>query len=274
MPFFILDRNLCKKDNICVKLCPAGIIKLDNEQFPYIDKNSASRCIKCGQCVSFCPHGACSVESVPNLIKIDKTLIPSPEQADMLILSRRSIRMFRNEELSKKEITSLLKIAETAPTAGNRRVLRWIVIGEREKLNKAGSLVAEYFKKEAEKHEKAMPQEAEFMKRLAAAHEEGKQVFFRGAPQLIIAASPEDSAWKMEDGVAALTYLELAAHGHGIGMCWAGYFITAARNYKPLQDYLGITKDEYICGAQMTGYPVLGTAKKVPEKKSYSVSYI
>ena len=77
---------------------------------------------------------------------------------------------------------------------------------------------------------------------------------------------PKAYGWP-EDGALALTYLELAAHSVGAGVCWGGFVTTAARNYAKLRDFLGINENEHICGAQMLGYPLLKPARQFPPRK-------
>ena len=52
------------------------------------------------------------------------------------ILSRRSIRKFTDQEVTKEQITSLLKAAMSAPSAGNKQPWEFIIIKNRETLDK------------------------------------------------------------------------------------------------------------------------------------------
>ncbi|MCK5409198.1 MAG: nitroreductase family protein, partial [Candidatus Heimdallarchaeota archaeon] len=51
------------------------------------------------------------------------------------ILSRRSIRKFTDQEVTKEQITSLLKAAMSAPSAGNKQPWEFIIIKNRETLD-------------------------------------------------------------------------------------------------------------------------------------------
>jgi nitroreductase len=57
------------------------------------------------------------------------------------------------------------------------------------------------------------------------------------------------------DCTIALTYLELAAPSFGLGACWAGYFMAAARHWRPLQEALPLSEGHIVYGAMMVGYP-------------------
>ncbi len=273
MDFFQLSKDLCKRDNICSDLCPVGIIRLDEDNYPRIPDKLSVVCINCGQCVAFCPHDAWSLESVPS-VKIDKSLMPSKESAALFLQSRRSIRKFRKKGLERNEIEAILELAHTAPTATNNNHVRWIVLEQREQLDRCAELVVDFFDELIEKYNESDPQRVAYLKGVVKGHRAGRDVIFRGAPQLVVAVAPDAYEWKTEDGVVALTYLELAAHARGAGMCWAGFLTRAARYYKPLKEYIGINDDEYICGAQMLGIPALGIPKRIPHKHDVKVTYL
>jgi nitroreductase len=169
--------------------------------------------------------------------------------------------MFRKDLVPQGDIESLLAVAGMAPTATNMRSISWLVISGREQMVKIADLIVDYLETQ---------DLSSYYKPLIKLYRNGNDVILRGASQLIISLRPNDWPWT-EDGVIALTYLEIAAHSRGIGMCWAGFFTMAARNYKPLQDYLGID-GSYVCGAQMTGYPLLKT-KKIPMRTPLDVKF-
>lgn len=242
-------------------VCPVQIIKIDKDtKYPYISADDELRCIKCGQCSAFCPHNACEIESVGSF-EIDTNLLPTVEQTDTLLKSRRSVRMFKKQEIPQEDIQNLLETASNAPSAKNGRPVSWLVLSGRDKLNEAADLAMEYFKEEGDKAASEGDREKAFMYRvMLSVYRKGNDIIFRSAPQLVVALCPQSWDWH-EDGAIALTYLEIAAHSRGIGMCWAGYFTVAARNYAPLRELLGISGDDFVCGAQMAGYPLLKSKK-------------
>jgi len=101
----------------------------------------------------------------------------------------------------------------------------------------------------------------------------GEDALLRGAPHVAVAVVPKDHRWP-EDGAIALTYLELAAHGLGIGCCWGGYLTTAIRNFAPLREYLGIGEDEHICGAQMMGWPQILPLRQYPPRREAKIHWL
>ena len=63
MELFNVDKEMCRKDGICIAACPIGCLTADAEGFPVETANNG--CIKCGQCVAICPHGALTHNSLP-----------------------------------------------------------------------------------------------------------------------------------------------------------------------------------------------------------------
>lgn len=61
---------------------------------------------------------------------------------------------------------------------------------------------------------------------------EGRDVIFRGAPHMVVAAAKEDSPCPAYDPVIALSYFELYAQSLGVGTVWCG-LAQGTLNYFP-----------------------------------------
>lgn len=111
------------------------------------------------------------------------------------IATRRSIRKFTEETVSKETIELLLSAAMNAPSACNQQIWYFIVVTDREKLEK-----------------------------LSQFH--GGVHFVKNAPAAIIICGEPDAAvldYYWEDDCAAATQnLLLAAHSLGLGTTWTG----------------------------------------------------
>ncbi len=66
MSIIQVDAQKCKRDGLCVEVCPALCLAADAEGLPY-EVNGAA-CFACGHCVAVCPHDAL----------VNTTLPPSP----------------------------------------------------------------------------------------------------------------------------------------------------------------------------------------------------
>jgi nitroreductase len=70
----------------------------------------------------------------------------------------------------------------------------------------------------------------------------------------------------------ALTYLELAAFGFGMGGCWAGYFNAAAQAYPKMIEALGLPEGHACMGAMMLGYSQV-KYQRIPLRNEPKVSF-
>ena len=261
---FIVDSSRCTQDGICALVCPAQIINGKAGALPSMTPGAEASCIQCGQCMAFCPADACIAPGFakgtdngdipPVREPLDKKKLPTAEQMEELIHFRRSIRTYSPRTVTPELLERLVSLTRFAPTAKNTRVLRWVVLQDRDAVT---ALVAKAVAWMEALPETDPPLAAVFPgPRLVKAWRNGVDLIARGAPQLAIVLSPQ-YGWETTDAAIALTYLELAAASHGIGACWGGYITTALRH--PAGDavraHLGVAPEESVVGAQMLGYP-------------------
>ncbi len=254
MPIFSVVSELCRADGICARVCPANVIKGHAGQEPVMRPEAAESCIACGHCMAFCPFGAARVDvlSLEEMLPLDTGRLPDAESVEMLCRSRRSIRQFKKEPVAKELLERILTTARHAPSAKNRRPVRWLAVYEREKLKTVGDCMADWLEgTAADAGAAARFPEAEG---LARSWRRGLDPFFRGAPHLVLAVTPKDWGWGAVDAAISLTYVEIAALPHKVGACWAGYVTAAARAYEPLRKLLGLAEGEEVAGGQMLGH--------------------
>jgi nitroreductase len=126
------------------------------------------------------------------------------------IFSRRSIRRYTGEPVSEEDIRTLLEAAMAAPSASNRKPWHFVVVSERETLN-----------------------------RLAEAHKYAKML--NEAPLCISVCgdqSVSERFW-VQDCSAATENLLLAAAALGLGAVWCGVHPSQDR-VKDVSEILGI----------------------------------
>ena len=268
-----VNMEKCVKCGVCIKACPAGIVQWGELGFPEVSEKHAGRCIGCGQCVLNCP--ACANElsflKESELARAEGLKLPSAEEALNLIMSRRSVRMFKDELITRETFEKLFNAVRQAPTAVNSQNVRWIVTLDPAKTKEVTNLILCWFREEIFKNPTSRA--ALLGAAMIAKAKEGEDRLLRGAPHVAVAVVPAEYGWP-EDGAIALTYLELAAHAMGIGCCWGGYLTTAIRNFKGLREYLGIGEDEHVCGAQMMGYAAVKPARQFAPRREVRVDWI
>ena len=265
---FTVDASLCRKDGICAKVCPIQIIDAKVGELPTMATHKVKVCIGCGQCMAFCPTNACSA---PGLSSQDSKPLqpqnmPTPEQAEELVFSRRSVRSFRNKPVPRETLTRLLEAARFAPTAKNAQQLRWIVLESREQTEKLATMVIDWLRKLAEvdpANAKAVHAES-----LVRTWDSGYDVICRHAPQIAMIVAPTGH-WGAPDAAIAAAYLELLANAHKVGCCWGGYvcFAMAHPTAHELRAFAGVQEHEQVYAAQMMGFPRLAPHFRPPRKE-------
>ncbi len=253
---FVVDPDKCKRDGICVGECPVQIIELkDRASLPELIPGGAELCINCGHCVSVCPHGAMSLKTMPSeqCPPLNRAILPTQQQIDHFLRSRRSSRVYKNNPIDKEILASLIDIARFAPSGHNLQPVCWVVIQEKKELKRLAGIVIDWMRVMID--DNAPIARAMHFDRAVDVWDKGTDRILRDAPCLIIAHGRSDLSASQPACIIALTYLELVAYSYGLGACWAGYFNAAANFHKPMQDALSLPEGHQCFGAMMIGYP-------------------
>jgi len=256
MSTLTVDREKCNSCGLCAVECPGGLIKIaDSGAFPVLIDGAEDYCIKCGHCVAVCPLGAIAIPTMKpqNCIPIRKGLLPSSEQVEHFLKSRRSIRVYKQKGVPRDLLAKLIDIASYAPSGHNWQPLYWLVIENPKEVKRLAGLVADWMRVVI----KEMPDLADLLhlQKRVAAWDQGEDVITRGAPHLIIAHAPAADPSAAVDAYIALTYLELAAYSLGLGACWSGYLQMAIVFHPPVMEALRLPEGHIGLGTMMIGYP-------------------
>lgn len=259
MSLMTVDVNLCVKDGACVAVCPSQVLAMNEAGFP--EEASGGKCIVCGQCMAVCATGALAITDLPgDTFEPLPGMLPTAEQMDGLLKSRRSIRAFKERPVSRDAVQSLLDIARRAPSARNSQKLHWIVVEGKEKIHAL-----------AEETVNGMDF-APLQPGLLEMWKRGYDFVLRDAPMLVVACAPTEWSWGTEDAAIALTYLELAAEARGLGVCWAGYLTRAAASHAALRRLLNVPHGYSVRGGLMVGESKYAY-RRVPPRKALSVQW-
>ncbi len=262
MKLISVDWSKCKRDGICVAECPFGLISEDEDGFPTVRRAAARICIDCGHCLAVCPHAALIFkgQGPASCLTIDRKLNVSAASAAQFLRSRRSIRTYKDQSIPREVLEELLDISRWAPSVKNAQPTKWLVIESAGEIKKMISLVVDYLSEV-----KAFPG-------IISAWAQNRDLVLRGAPHLVIAYASDKSLKPEIDCTIALTYLDLAAHGKGIGTCWAGIFLGAAFSYQPLISALNLPENHRVHGALMLGYPQY-RYPRIPQRKALQATW-
>jgi nitroreductase len=199
---------------------------------------------------------------------ISKRLIPSAEQVEHLMKSRRSIRVYKEKPVPRETLDKLIDIAHYAPTGGNIQPVRWLVIEDREEVKRLGGLVMDGMRSMIK--ETPGLDDVSYLGLIVSAWDLGIDVIMRGAPHLVVVHARTYMGLSQVDCIIALTYLELAAYSMGLGVCWNGLFQMAATAYPPLTQALQLPEGHQCQGAMMIGYPKY-RYRRIPLRKEPKV---
>lgn len=273
MSLFEIDEKLCKRDGICVAVCPIGIIEMKSkDSTPSPIDGAADLCLNCGHCVAVCPRGAISLGTMrsSDCTKINADLLPEIQQVEHFLRHRRSIRNFREKPVDRDTLAMLIKVASFAPSGHNLQPVNWLVFQDAGDVRHLAGLVCDWMRIVIEKS----PEVAAtlHLDRVISAWDNDTDRILRGAPHLVVVHAPNSIPPAQAACTIALTYLELAAAAKGLGACWAGYFHAAAGVYGPLIDALALPEGHQCFGAMMLGYKKY-EYKRLPLRKTPKISW-
>ncbi|NTW11343.1 MAG: nitroreductase [Chlorobiaceae bacterium] len=255
---FEINTQNCTRCGDCVADCPARIIVMHENGFPFIPVEKEANCYRCQHCLAVCPEAALSIHGLTpeESIPLDKGL-PDPAKLELLMKGRRSVRRFLEEELEQTLFHRLLEVAWHAPTGVNSRQVLFTVLDSRQKLAEFRDGVMADLADVVSRN--ALPKGREFYSGFLKLWQEKKiDILFRGAPHLLVASAPATVATPVPDCLIALSYFELFAQANGVGTLWNGLAKWAIDDLLPqTRQRLGIPSDHVIGYVMSFGKPAV-----------------
>lgn len=269
-----IDREKCNQCGQCVDICPADALKMEEEKI-CTDEKSPFGCIACGHCMMVCPNESIMVRG-RGMSPAD--LRPRPNRDEMantdslaaLMLSRRSVRKFKEKEVEPALLERMVDMAAHGPMGIPPWDVGCAIIHGREKVQElAGEIIKGYegflnfarpwvltlLRPFIKKSTHAMF--ADFIRPLGVAYVEGYRngrdlVFYDAPAVLIFHHSPyADTA----DTTIACTYAMLAAEAMGLGATMIGGAPPIMQRNKALCARFGIPAGNTPKLALIVGYP-------------------
>lgn len=154
---------------------------------------------------------------------------------DNLLTTRRSVRKYKNTEISEELILRVIELCRYAPTSMNTQSYYFKIIENRDLIDQLSEI------------------------RGQSSHP------IRNAPIAVaICSDPALSKRHVQDGCIAAYHFTLAAWFHGLGTCWI-----AAMDRSDVKSIIDIPEEHYVATITPLGYPEAGW-KATPDRKELS----
>ncbi len=163
--------------------------------------------------------------------------------------TRRSIRKFKDEQISDEDLKTILETGTYAPTGRGAQSPKIVVIQDEEKIKELSAWNRSFFPIE-------VPDDLD--------------PFYGAKTLLIVLADSEMPTW-VEDGASVLAVLVNAAHAVGVGSCWIHRARDefASEKGKALLKEWGIPERYEGIGHVALGYPDMEAPEPLPRKEDY-----
>ena len=265
MNTIIVEKEKCVQCGLCVSDCVSKCLEMNQNKYPYMTEEKW--CLKCQHCMMICPTGALSFnDKKPENSEPVKTV-----DILSLIKSRRSIRQFKDEELTEEELQTIKDMLPYIPTGCNSHKLHFSFVERKSVMTVLKEKVNKKFIKLL--NNKILSPLVSHFKVYKDCFEKGEDIIFRDAPHMIVVSSPITAPCAPQDPVIALSYIELYANSLGFGTCWCGYAEICIKLFPELSEILDIPKGYTPVYAMLLGKPAV-KYQRIPQPEPYTISEI
>lgn len=232
-----VDIDKCIGCSQCIFDCPVENIELDSCKKAVV---KSQKCLKCGHCTAVCPKEAVSISGyseepylIENMEKIDA------EKLMNSLISRRSIRRFKDSKVPEDFIKKIIEAGRWTPTGKNAQDVEYIIIDKSKR--KVEDMAIKVFKK--------LLKIINIFSKSFRHMEIDDDFFFKKAPIAILVI-----ANSKVDGSLAASNMALMAESLGLGVLYSGFFTIAAALSGKIKKELGI-KGKKPVTTLVIGYP-------------------
>ena len=179
------------------------------------------------------------------------------------LLTRRSTRAYKEEQIKDSDLELILEAAKFAPSGMNSQTWHFTVVQNKEKLQELNKVVKEALANSAEENFRKIGNNPNFH-------------FFYNAPTFIIVSNAKNSPIAGPDSAVALQNIFLAANSLNISSCWIHMLVSVCNvpEVRSLLTELGVPENNDIYGSAAIGYSAADNAPKAPERKAGTVNIV
>ena len=190
-----------------------------------------------------------------------------------VIMTRRSVRDFKTEQINEEQLTTILEAGRAAPSGGNAQLTHFIVIQNTE-------IMQELIRISKIEFAKIIPDEntyASIVSTIKHAHMPDFHFnYMYWAPTFIVTAHEKGHTNALLDSACALQNMMIAATALGVGSCYINvlHWLDESEAIREFMYTLGLGKDETITGSLSLGYPVSDSPFHPVQPKGHPVTYV
>jgi len=277
METHFIDTATCTKCELCIAICPAMILSKKESGEIYYRDDRVDICIKCGHCMAMCETRSITIEGLSyetNFRDIPVSTIDHPALMDFL-LTRRSVRFFKNKPVPKEMLQQIVDIIATAPFGVHPDNVEMTIISEKSMITKAVPYMAKMYLQLGKLMKmplvgwlirRRMPKETvntlmnfifPHMDKGFYIHPEILDDIARNAPAMILFHAPKGAEEHTVDAHIYLAYALLAAHSLGLGATAIGLIGPAVNQSRPIRKMFRIPDGNEVVQSMIIGYPKL-----------------
>ena len=158
------------------------------------------------------------------------------------ILTRRSVRAFSEQDISREVLDQILQAAIYAPSGMNKQTWQFTAIVNRDKIQTLAKLIEKILKR--------------------------KGYNFYNPAVIVLASNERESNWGREDNACALENMFLAANSFGIGSVWINQLkdICDEPEIRSYLQEVGIPESHVVYGVAALGYSATEIKQDVSKK--------
>ncbi len=272
----------CTNCMLCVKDCVSAVWR-EIEGVPVFV--APADCNRCSHCLAVCPSGAIEHDGLDPLQiqKIDKDLI-NPEVYETIVRGRRSVRQYKDKDVPDDLTQRVIGLVNHAPTATNSQNVGYLVISDKEVINKISKVVFTFTTKIfyltkkfpgnlIYKTLKLLPgsesitRYIEPMQYYIDETAKGRDYILHNAPVLILVHAPKGVKFANENSNIAATNIMNFAYSLGLGTCYIGFLNLALKYSKKLRALVQLPKGRTVYACIIMGYPAYKHANTASRKK-------
>lgn len=251
-----VNQDKCIGCGKCAEDCLAFNIEITDGK-----AQAKKECLECGHCVAVCPVNAVELEGYDmedieeyeeDSFKVD------PENLLRAIKFRRSVRFYKNEKVSAKELKMLLQAGRYTATAKNNQDCCFVFV--QDDVDGLKERVWGFIDELGKDVDKALLPYVAFNRRRKA--DPTDDYLFRNAPVVLFVTSE----WPLDAGLAAQN-IETMANALGMGALYNGFLARIADANVELKEWLGI-EGKTIKACLLLGYPDRTYRRTAPRKEA------